>query len=128
MTKTAINGCGRIGRLALRLAWNEAEFSIVHLNDVAAIESVAYLIQYDSVHGTWGVKVKADSATGMITFTEGNRTPVSIKYERDISSIEILHMRITSMSEVIYMSLPDWAKLISACSTEWKCCTDGMGI
>jgi glyceraldehyde 3-phosphate dehydrogenase len=52
---TAINGCGRIGRLALRLAWQQADaFTIVHLNDVAAIESVAYLIQYDSVHGTWG--------------------------------------------------------------------------
>jgi glyceraldehyde 3-phosphate dehydrogenase len=78
--RTAINGCGRIGRLALRLAWQQADdFTIVHLNDVAAIESVAYLIQYDSVHGTWGVKVKADSATGNITFTEGART-LSVKY------------------------------------------------
>lgn len=80
MKNTAINGCGRIGRLALRLAWQQADsFSIVHLNDVASIESVAYLIQYDSVHGTWGVKVKGDAATGLITLTEGPRT-VSIKY------------------------------------------------
>jgi len=66
--------------LTLRLAWQQADaFTIVHLNDVAAIESVAYLIQYDSVHGTWGVKVKGDAATGLITFTEGART-LTVKY------------------------------------------------
>jgi glyceraldehyde 3-phosphate dehydrogenase len=47
-------------------------FTIVHLNDVAAIESVAYLIQFDSVHGTWAPRVTAGS-DGIITITEGDR-------------------------------------------------------
>lgn len=68
----AVNGCGRIGRLAIRLAWARPDaFSLVHLNDIAAIESVAYLIQFDSVHGTWGATVKASD--GVITITEGSR-------------------------------------------------------
>ena len=50
--KVAINGAGRIGRLALRLAWAQPDaFELVHINDVAAVESVAYLVKYDSVHG-----------------------------------------------------------------------------
>ncbi len=50
--KVAINGCGRIGRLALRLAFERPEaFEIVHLNDLGAAASTAYLSQFDSVHG-----------------------------------------------------------------------------
>eukprot|EP00955_Chlamydomonas_euryale_P016381 175175-Chlamydomonas_euryale.AAC.1 len=50
--KVAINGCGRIGRLALRIAWEQPDkFEIVHLNDITPAESVAYLLRYDSVHG-----------------------------------------------------------------------------
>lgn len=44
--------CGRIGRLAFRLAFDRPDdFEIVHLNEIAAAESTAYLIQFDSVHG-----------------------------------------------------------------------------
>lgn len=44
----------------------------MHLNDVAAIESVAYLIQFDSVHGTWAPRVTA-GPDGIITISEGDR-------------------------------------------------------
>lgn len=48
------HSCGRIGRLAFRVAFErKEEFQIVHLNDLAAAESTAYLIQFDSVHGKW---------------------------------------------------------------------------
>jgi glyceraldehyde 3-phosphate dehydrogenase len=53
-TKVAINGCGRIGRLAFRVAFERSdEFEFVHLNDLAVAESTAYLLQFDSVHGTF---------------------------------------------------------------------------
>ena len=49
--KVAVNGCGRIGRLAIRLAWALPEqFEIVHMNDITPADSVAYLTKYDSVH------------------------------------------------------------------------------
>jgi len=61
--RVAINGFGRMGRLALRAAWewtsfdqaNGGEFEFVHINEVAgSCESAAHLLKYDSVHGTWG--------------------------------------------------------------------------
>ena len=56
--KIAINGFGRIGRLSFRYVWDDPSLEIVHVNDICSIESAAYLIQYDSVHGTWDKKVE----------------------------------------------------------------------
>lgn len=78
--QVAINGCGRIGRLALRLLWEQPDaFNLVAVNDVAAVESVAYLIKYDSVHGTWGPSVKAEGS--VIVITEGDRR-VEVAYSK----------------------------------------------
>ena len=67
-----LNGCGRIGRLVLRMAWAHPEqLTIVALNDIASAESVAYLLRYDTVHGTWGVDVAA--ADGALVLTDGAR-------------------------------------------------------
>jgi glyceraldehyde 3-phosphate dehydrogenase len=44
--------CPLAGRLAIRIAWARPDiFQIVHLNDITAAESVAYLLKFDSVHG-----------------------------------------------------------------------------
>jgi glyceraldehyde 3-phosphate dehydrogenase len=44
--------CADTGRLAIRLAWARPDiFQLVHLNDITAVESVAYLLKFDSVHG-----------------------------------------------------------------------------
>ena len=59
--KIAINGFGRMGRLALRAAWNMPEYDIVHINEMAGdAASAAHLLKYDSVHGTWDHEVTAD--------------------------------------------------------------------
>lgn len=54
MTKTrvAINGFGRIGRLAARRILAYADMELVAINDLADNEALAYLYKYDSVHGT----------------------------------------------------------------------------
>jgi hypothetical protein len=39
------------GRLAFRLAFDSADVQIVHVNEPTVIESSAYLLKYDSVHG-----------------------------------------------------------------------------
>ncbi|WP_031409922.1 type I glyceraldehyde-3-phosphate dehydrogenase [Thiomonas sp. FB-Cd] len=52
--RVAINGFGRIGRMAFRAAAKEAEFAdveIVGINDLLEPEYLAYMLQYDSVHG-----------------------------------------------------------------------------
>ncbi|MFJ6326172.1 MULTISPECIES: type I glyceraldehyde-3-phosphate dehydrogenase [unclassified Rhizobium] len=52
--RIAINGFGRIGRTILRILLNSrTEFQLVMINDVAPLESCAYLFQYDSVFGPW---------------------------------------------------------------------------
>jgi hypothetical protein len=44
------------------------------LNDITAIESVAYLLKFDSVHGTWSADVAVEN--GSIVITEGQRREV----------------------------------------------------
>ena len=52
--RTAINGFGRMGRLALRAAWGCEELDFVHLNEIAGdAECAAHLLNFDSVHGRW---------------------------------------------------------------------------
>ena len=49
--RVAINGLGRIGRLAFRAAIEREEIDIVALNSPSDIETIAHLINYDSIHG-----------------------------------------------------------------------------
>lgn len=59
--RVAINGFGRMGRLALRASWDWPELDIVHINEPAGdTTSAAHLLKYDSVHGTWSKDVVAD--------------------------------------------------------------------
>jgi glyceraldehyde 3-phosphate dehydrogenase len=58
VVKCAVNGFGRIGRLSFKYVWDDPSLDIVHVNDVCSVESAAYLLQYDSVHGTWDKKVE----------------------------------------------------------------------
>ena len=82
-TRVAINGFGRMGRLALRAAWdlpnfnkntadeNKETFEIVHINEVAGnAETAAHLLKYDSVHGIWEQAVSAQNGSLVI----GNKT------------------------------------------------------
>ena len=60
MKKIAINGMGRIGRTALKILLKTEGVKVVAVNDIAPIENIAYLIKYDSVHGTYDLDVKSD--------------------------------------------------------------------
>ena len=53
MIKAAINGFGRIGRLAFRQIVTQTDFDIVAINDLASAEDLAYLVKYDTVHGSF---------------------------------------------------------------------------
>lgn len=56
----AINGFGRIGRLALRIALENENINIVAVNDLVPIEQLAHLLKYDSVHGRFNGKVEIE--------------------------------------------------------------------
>lgn len=58
--KVGINGFGRIGRLALRAAFDWPEFEFVQINDPAAdATTFAHLLNFDSVHGRWTHEAQA---------------------------------------------------------------------
>ena len=50
MIKVAINGFGRIGRIAFRQMIVDADFDIVAINDLTGAEDLAYLLKYDTNH------------------------------------------------------------------------------
>lgn len=56
--KVAVNGFGRIGRAFLKIAWERPEIEVVAVNDLGSIESLSYLLKYDTVYRTWGYDVK----------------------------------------------------------------------
>ena len=49
-TKIAINGFGRIGRIAFRIASQNPNIEVVAVNDLLDVDHLAYLLKYDSVH------------------------------------------------------------------------------
>ena len=67
MIKIGINGFGRIGRNAYRAALEHSGFSkdfdIVAVNDIAPIDSLAYMLKWDSVYGKLNKEVKVDGTS-----------------------------------------------------------------
>ncbi|MEM7181390.1 MAG: type I glyceraldehyde-3-phosphate dehydrogenase [Spirochaetota bacterium] len=61
MTKIAINGFGRIGRLVLRSGITDPNLEFVAINDLVPSDNLAYLFKYDSTHGSFQGDVASDS-------------------------------------------------------------------
>ena len=65
--RVGVNGFGRIGRLAFRLGWSHPDLEFVHVNEgVGALESSAYLLEFDSVHGRWDRQVAVEEGAMVI--------------------------------------------------------------
>lgn len=60
MTKVGINGFGRIGREVFRVAFTNPEVEVVAVNDLTDAKTLAHLLKYDSVHGTFPHEVGVD--------------------------------------------------------------------
>lgn len=61
--KVAINGFGRIGRLALRAAANNKQFQFVAVNDIVPATTMAHLFKYDSTHGRFNGDINSTENT-----------------------------------------------------------------
>ncbi|RUO26310.1 type I glyceraldehyde-3-phosphate dehydrogenase [Aliidiomarina minuta] len=82
--KVGINGFGRIGRLALRAAFDWPELEFVQINDPGADgNTMAHLLEFDSVHGRWARRITADPKTITI---DGKR--ISCTAQREISKTD----------------------------------------
>ncbi|AEE92105.1 glyceraldehyde-3-phosphate dehydrogenase [Tepidanaerobacter acetatoxydans Re1] len=81
--KVGINGFGRIGRNALKAAFSKhPEIDIVAINDLYDTKTLAHLLKYDSVFGTFDAKVEAKESSIIV-----NDKEIKIFAERDLTNI-----------------------------------------
>ena len=80
-----INGFGRIGRMVFRAAVKNfgSDIEIVAINDLLEPDYLAYMLQYDSVHGRFGREVSVDGNTLVV---EGKR--IRLTQERDPANLK----------------------------------------
>ena len=99
MVKCAINGFGRIGRLVFRYAWEDPLLEIVHVNDLCSCESAAYLVKYDSVHGTWSKDVEdgVGENAGKQFVVDGK--VVTFSQEKDFTRVDWASMGVEMVME-----------------------------
>lgn len=84
--KVGINGFGRIGRMALRAAIEQSEFSdieIVAINCTYDIDYMMYMLKFDSVHGRFNAEVKAEQGALIV-----NGKKIHLSAERDPNHID----------------------------------------
>jgi len=82
--RVAINGFGRIGRLVLRAIAESGrkDIQVVGINDLGPVDTNAYLLKHDSVHGAFPGKVKVKGNT--IDLGAG---PITVSAERDPAAL-----------------------------------------
>ncbi|OGG58379.1 type I glyceraldehyde-3-phosphate dehydrogenase [Candidatus Kaiserbacteria bacterium RIFCSPHIGHO2_01_FULL_56_24] len=98
MIRVAINGFGRIGRCFLRAAMrdgaNGKAFEIVALNDLGTLESLAYLLKYDTVYGKADFEVMQDGKNLIV-----NGKPVAFVQEKELTKLPWKDMNIDIVVE-----------------------------
>lgn len=85
-TKIGINGFGRIGRIAFRIAAQHNDLEVVAVNDLVDIEQLAYLLKHDSVHGKFQGSIEVENGNlvvnGKTIRITGERNPEDIKWDQ----------------------------------------------
>jgi len=85
MIKIGINGFGRIGRLAFRIASQRENVQIVGINDLLDVDYLAYMLKYDSVHGRFNGDVKVKDGKLVVNGNEirisAERNPEDLKWD-----------------------------------------------
>lgn len=76
--RVAINGFGRIGRTVLRRLLEKEQVQIVAINDLAAIETMAHLFKYDSIHRRFEGQVIIEGQQLQV-----NRHSIAVFHEKD---------------------------------------------
>lgn len=80
--KLGINGFGRIGRNAFKIAFERSDIEIIAINDLTDTKTLAYLLQHDSNYGLYKQKVEFDE-TGIIV----NGKHVKVLAEKDPAAL-----------------------------------------
>lgn len=80
--KLGINGFGRIGRMVFRASLKRNDVDVVGINDLLDVEHLAYLLKYDSVHGTCDASISVKDGNLIV-----NDNVIRITAERDPKQI-----------------------------------------
>jgi glyceraldehyde 3-phosphate dehydrogenase len=85
MIKVGINGFGRIGRLAFRVASQRENVQVVGINDLLGADYLAYMLKYDSVHGRFDGEVSVKDGNLVVNGNEirvsAERNPEDLKWD-----------------------------------------------
>jgi glyceraldehyde 3-phosphate dehydrogenase len=83
--KIGINGFGRIGRIAFRIASERSDVEIVGINDLLDVNHLAYLLKYDSVHGQFKGTIEIKNGNLVVNGSEiritSERNPEDLKWD-----------------------------------------------
>ena len=82
MTKVAINGFGRIGRLSFRQLLAKEGVEVCAINDLTNVETLAHLLKYDSIHGRFPGEVKVEGGHLVV-----NGKTIHVSAERDPAAL-----------------------------------------
>ena len=80
--RVAINGFGRIGRLAFRQMFQADGYAVVAINDLTSPEMLAYLLKYDTTHGRYNGTVEAGEDSITV-----NGKKITIYKEKDAANL-----------------------------------------
>ena len=82
--KIGINGFGRIGRLVFRAACSRPEIEVVGINDLIAVDYMAYMLKYDSTHGKFSGAVEVKDGhlvvNGKTIRVTAEKDPANLKW------------------------------------------------
>ena len=83
--KLGINGFGRIGRIVFRATLKQDNVEVVAINDLLDVKHLAYLLEYDSVHGRFDGTIKVENGhlvvNGKTIRVTAERDPKNLKWD-----------------------------------------------
>lgn len=81
-TRVAINGFGRIGRNAFKIAFERSDLEIVAINDLTDTKTLAHLLKHDSNYGTYEHNVTFDDQNIIV-----DEKPIKVTAEKDPAAL-----------------------------------------
>jgi glyceraldehyde 3-phosphate dehydrogenase len=111
MIRIGINGFGRIGRLALRVALQRNDVEVVAINDLQEVAYLAYMLKYDSTHGGFQGTILVENNQLIV-----NGKQIKISAERDLEKLDWGNQNIDMVLECTgqFLTAVETAKHINA--------------
>jgi len=100
--KVGINGFGRIGRLAFRVAVARDDIEVVGINDLIDVDYMAYMLKYDSTHGAFKGQVEVKDGKLVV-----NGKAIRVTAEKDPANLKWGDVGATSVIESTGLFLDD---------------------